>query len=169
MDTNDREALRKIDNETPAERNAEYKLTLFGKMQRDGSPGELMSYDPQTQQGAMMHLQATLGEVPDLQSLVNQKILVSNFLVHDASSLNEKGKLEEWKRIVIFDAEGQPYSCGSTGVGKSLAVMFPIWGMMPWIPPVECVVKVRRTGNKNIWMTLEPTPEEIAKLSKAKK
>jgi hypothetical protein len=142
------------------------KQEIFAEMQREGIPGEIMSYDPQTYEGAKMHLQATLGEVPDLASMVNKTIKIANFLIHDASSADDSGAVETWKRIVIFDDNCNPYSCGSLGVAKSLSVMFSIWGMMPWKPPVECTVVIRRTAAKNNWMTLEPTQDEIKALQK---
>lgn len=161
--------LQKFDDMPLAQRGVVERIARFVRMARSGEPGDMFSYDPTTPDGAVMHLMANLSEVPDLSSLVNKTIKVANFLMHDASRENRLGELDEWKRIVIFDEQNQPYSCGSSGVAKSLITMFPIFGMMPWSPPVECDVKIKKLSDGKQWMTIVPTKAMLDRITKRKK
>lgn len=139
----------------------------FNELIRTGKPGEFMSYDATLPEYAIMHIEATLGKPKDLSELTNMEIAVSNFLLSDASRETENGQIEEWKRIVIFDDKNVPYSCGSKGIAKSLAVLFPIRGPMPWNPPLLCKVKVEKLSGTRIWMTLQPDMPKLLDQLKA--
>lgn len=129
-----------------------------------------MSFNPSTPTGAIKLVMATLSECPMLEEKSKEKLSLTDYIIHPASSTGDTpGEVQEFDRIVVFDNDGKAYACGSIGVKKSIAVMELIRGKAPWQPPFVVTVKTRRLGNGNNWMTLEPDMELLAKHLSGKK
>lgn len=123
--------------------------------------GEWMSFDPKTREGGELLMKATLAEAADLSEEANKSINVRHFYAHDVESADEKGEVNRWTRIVVFDDKNKAFACGSMGVRKCLAILLQIRGNMPWEPPLKCTVKVRRLDGAKQWMTLEPDIDSL--------
>lgn len=122
-----------------------------------------MSFNPATPDGARKLIQATLGEVPLLETLAKEYLMITDYFSHAASSIDQKdGRVSEFNRIVVFDTTGQAFSCGSMGVAKSLSVLTIARGPAPWNPPAKVKVITRRLANGNNWMILEPDFADLA-------
>lgn len=122
---------------------------------------EWMSFDPMTDQGKRLYLQATLKKLDPLEDQKDQIIKITNFYANDASRRSQvPGEIEEWIRIVVFDDTGKAYTCGSKGVLKSLAIIQRVNGKMPYAAGYPVIVRVERLEGGRVWMTLEPHLEE---------
>lgn len=121
---------------------------------QSGQPA--MSFDPTTPDGAKKFLQAVLKELPSLKDQLNKKIKITDVFTHDVKRVGPtSGEIEEWQRTVVYDTEGNAYTCGSEGVWKSLEAFMIVRPQMPWNPPIEVEVKLRNLGGGKMWMYLD--------------
>lgn len=156
------EAIR--NGETPAT-SALATLGVFGNVSK-----VKMSFDPQTPEGAVKLVQAQLQELPGLEELNGKKIQLTAYMYHPAQTVDpDTAEVKEFRRIIVWDANGTAWDCGSQGVDKSLAIIETICGPGPWNPPVECEVVSRRLPSKRMWLTLNPNTDKLMARLKGKK
>lgn len=121
-----------------------------------------MSFSPKTIEGAKKLIQATLHECKKLEDMRDKELLITDYLSHPAQTAGDtEGEVKEFTRIVVFDNNGEAYSCGSLGVDKALALLELTRGKAPWNPPAKVTVRIRRLANKNNWMILEPDLDSL--------
>jgi hypothetical protein len=120
--------------------------------------GGTCTFDPQTEEGAQLILDCILKELPLLADEVNKFINVRHVFSQEIIGEPDiRGEYHPWTRIVVFDENLKPYSCGSMGVEKALAAMFAIRGSKAeFVPPVRCEVKRKQLEKDRVWMYLEP-------------
>lgn len=129
-----------------------------------------MSFDPKTPEGAIKLVQATLKEVPLLETINGQYIDLVDWMCHPAQKIDPKSQeVKEFSRIVVWNNKGEAYSCGSQGVDKSIAVLELTRGKAPWAPPMRVKVWSRRLGNGNNWLTLDPDIDSLTSILKPRK
>lgn len=134
------------------------------------NPSVKMSFNPQTPEGAIRLVQATLEECDKLEDQRGKDLNLVHWMVHPAQTTDENtGEVKEFARIIVWDDKDKPYSCGSIGVDKSIAILEMTRGKAPWSPPLKVKVTVRRLANKNNWMTLVPDIDSLREVLKAKK
>ncbi|MCJ7767816.1 hypothetical protein MUP79_05460 [Candidatus Bathyarchaeota archaeon] len=121
----------------------------------------VMSFDPKTEEGAIMLIKAELLQQRELKELTNQTINIRHIFAKPIDDVDDNGEVNRYVRIVLFDDSGAAFSCGSKGVLKSLSVLLAIRGPMPWNPPIACTVKVTTLANKQNWMTCEPDLKKL--------
>lgn len=129
-----------------------------------------MSFNPQTPEGAVKLVKATLKECPKLETKAKEKLHLTDWMSHPAQKEGKTaGEVQEFTRIVLFDVDGTAYECASMGVDKSIAVLELTRGKAPWKPPLVVTVQVRRLGNGNNWMILDPDIDSLSAAVQAKR
>lgn len=142
-----------------------YEIAAIGR-----NPQVKMSFNPQTAEGAVRLVQATLQEVPKLEDMRDKELSIVHWMAHPAQMAGDtEGEVKEFNRIIVWDDKENAYSCGSTGVDKSIGLLELTRGKAPWNPPVKVKVKIRRLANKNNFMVLEPDIESLKEALKAKR
>lgn len=129
-----------------------------------------MTFDPTTREGAIKFLQAKLKELPSLKSQINKTLYITDIFTHDVSRAgSEPGEIEEWQRTVVYDKDGNAYTCGSEGVWDSLCAFMAVRPRFPWSPPIKCEVKIRELPGGKTWMYLDPDLDSILANTKTPK
>jgi len=134
--------------------------TLAGQFAPTGNK-VYSTFDPKTKAGASLLIAARLGECRQVESMVGKTILVCDYYAEEVEGHDDKGEVNRWVRLVVFDNDGTAYQCGSIGVRKSLATIAQIRGVGQLNPPVKCTVRQKRTDNKNLFMWLEPDVDDM--------
>jgi hypothetical protein len=113
------------------------------------------SFNPETPRGFELLIKGMQGEQKDLSEEANKDLLVTDYLIHPASSIDdETGEVKDFDRVVVYTKDGNVYSCGSLGVKKSIALMAMARGTATWDPPIACKVRTTKTSGKKNWMEL---------------
>jgi hypothetical protein len=132
--------------------------------------GVRMSFDPKTPDGALKLVKATLKECLKLESKSKEKLHLTDWIIHPAQkSVGTAGEVQEFNRLVVFDVNGDTYECASVGVEKSIAILEMTRGKAPWKPPMPVTVTIRRLGNGNNWMILDPDMQALEDYLKGKR
>lgn len=156
--------------DTQGEKNESLSVPAFEISAVGKNPAVKMSFNPQTPDGAVRLVQATLKEATPLETLRDMTINLTHWMCHPASTAGEaEGEVKPFTRYVLWDDKGNFYSCGSIGVDKSLALFELSRGKAPWNPPFKCKVVVKRLPNKNNWMYLDPDIESLTAVLSARK
>ena len=157
--------------EQPVEQNKNLSVVpAFSLTIADKAGGVRFSFDPHSPEGAVRLIQATLKEVDKLEDMRDKEIKIVHWMSHPASTVDQQtSEVKEFTRIVIWDDKDKPYSCGSMGVDKSIALLEMTAGKAPWNPPLKVKVVVRRLANKNNWMILDPDIPSLQAILKPRK
>lgn len=93
------------------------------------------------------------GSLPKLSEVVNRTIMVKD-IGRQAVELTDKDTHEVFPgvRTIIVCDDGTAYGTVSKGIGGSLNLIFGIWGLPPWKPPLPLTVKqLEISGNKRLY------------------
>lgn len=141
---------------------SEFQAGTIADLAKSFDAIEYASFDPQTPEGAMLLITATLTDCPSIKSQVNKEITISNVYAHMAQGKpDEHGEVKPFQRTVIFNEKGKAFDGGSLGVAKSIGVISRIIGPPPWFPGVNCLVIVTDIDPPKQWITLLPNPESL--------
>lgn len=133
------------------------------------TPCLVSSFDPSTPYGRDKLVKATLLDCVPLKEVINKKLNITDFYVHDVAAVNDNGEVDEFSRIVIFDADGTTYQCAARGVAKSLAVLVFTRMAIPFDPPIAVEVKLKSLSDGRQWLTLIPDLASIGAIEHKKK
>lgn len=129
-----------------------------------------MSFNPGSAEGAIKLIKATLKDCANLEDKSKEVLELTDYIMHPASTSGEAdGEVKDFTRIVVFDKDGTPYSCGSQGVEKAINILEMVAGKAPWNPPLKVKVTIRRLGNGRNWMILDPDMDSLTARLKGKK
>lgn len=128
-----------------------------------------MSFDPTTDEGAMLLFKATLHKAKSIKENANRTLTVCNVLTHGASSEKDGGEVQEWKRTVIIDEKGEAWDCGSMGVDKTLSIIKLAFGPPPYKPGIDCEIRLEDMGGGKQWLSLLPVESSVKAFLAARK
>lgn len=122
------------------------------------------SLDLTTQEGRERLAAALSTENPLLDGVVNTTIPLTDIVMRDMESVNDKtGQVETYKGVVLVCADGRCYFTGANGIRRSLFLLSLSRGKPPWNPPAEVIVKQRtftqKSGGTGRTYSLELAPQ----------
>lgn len=114
------------------------------------------SMTPETDEERKALYNAVNAPAHRLSEFIGQDITISDVYVEIVNVTNEQtGEVSQAPRIVLFDGDGNSWSCTSTGVFGALKKLFAVFGTPDtWGAPLTLRVKQIERGNGRRLLTL---------------
>lgn len=106
------------------------------------------SLDVTTPQGKLVAFNASQSSDDELLDNVGQRIKVAHLMISNATKIDaETGEELPLVRLVLIEDDGSTYQTFSAGVLKSIRNLIGLYGVPPWLPPLEVEVQRLKLGN----------------------
>lgn len=130
----------------------------------DSQPQEVWSsFDPSTPEGKaaiVQHLQGS--DAASLGDSANLIVEVHHILAHRVETLDTStGELVDVDRIVLVREDGTSIACASSGIKRSLQVIFGLYGLPPYSPPLSVRIQPKKTRQGRTTYLLVPVVSPV--------
>lgn len=116
----------------------------------DGVTGVLTTIDVSTNDGKLAVMEAKLAPGTPLSDVVGRPFLLENILAFPVKIQRDEGEIIDSVRIHLVTPEGTVYTTCSVGVRDSVRLIFSLYGMKPFTPPIRVVCnkhKAKKAGH----------------------
>lgn len=90
------------------------------------------------------------------REMIGEVIPVQYYYIHQVESVDNRGEVSRWPRVVLITPDLKSYAFGSWGVFDAVRIMIRHFGRAPWAPPRNVKVKQVTTRNGHSMLTLDP-------------